>query len=253
MDYLSLYLLGAITSQKQSAVRLSVASIIGGLTGCVSVLYLSGIHGIFMGLAASAVMTYISYGDRKRLLKNSLILWGIGTLLGGIITFIMTIGHPVYVRSKQSAGAYKAAEFIPIFIMCLAFSFFLIRLFCSAGSKRHANVLCTVCGETVSFKALVDTGCFLTEPISGMPVIISGCSVFPEASRRLNMPDAGGLTIRVIPAGGICGSTLLRGFIPERLAVDGYEVEAVVAICNNGGFGGFDGIVPEGLMRRMIK
>lgn len=250
MDYLALYLLGAVTAQRRGTARLTAASLFGGFVGCLSVLFLSGIHGVLAGLAASVVMTYISYGDRRRLVRNSLILWGIGTLLGGIMTFIMTLGHPVYIGAGQSAdGAptYGCAEFVPVFAMCLAASFFLMRLFCSTGSKCSAEVSCTVCGETISFTALVDTGCLVTEPISGMPVVISSRAVFPEISRQLSLPDAGGLSIRIIPAHGLCGSTVMRGFIPDKLIVDGYEVEAVLALGEQGGFGGYDGIVPARL------
>ena len=108
----------------------------------------------------------------------------------------------------------------------------------------------TACGTTAAFTALCDTGCLLTEPISGMPVIVASEKSLGKLTELLRAEDPP-LRLRLIPADGICGHRLLRGFIPERVSVGGTEVSAVVAWDGGGtDYGGFGGIVPAKLVRR---
>ena len=68
------------------------------------------------------------------------------------------------------------------------------------------------------FTALVDTGNTLTEPMSGLPVAVVKCRAFKPAARL------------EIPVSTAAGSTFLKGFIPERISVNGRETVCAVAL-----------------------
>ena len=69
-----------------------------------------------------------------------------------------------------------------------------------------------------SFTALVDTGNCLSEPLSGLPVAVVRCRAL---ERYAFLP---------IPAVTAAGNTTLRGFLPDKISVDGTEVACVVAV-----------------------
>ncbi len=245
MDFLTLYLAASITGKKTSRTRLVAASAFGGLSGTVSMFFLSGVLYIVTGLVIAAGMTLIAFGRYKspiRLLRDSIILWGAGTLLGGVMTCIMSLGTAVYLD-------YGNDGFAPLFLICFGVSAFFVRLTKNVSSKKSAVITVTAGGVTASFTALCDSGCLLTDPISGIPVIIASDKSLGELSDILAKTDTS-LRIRMIPANGVCGHKLLRGFVPDAVSVDGKAVSAVVASDDSGsGYGGFDGIVPTKLTR----
>ncbi len=244
MDFLSLCLAGRLTSERLSRTRLILAAALGSLLGTAAMFVSGGVPFVLCGLITALLMTRTAFGKKKtpHLLRSSVILWGTGTLLGGLMTSVLSLGGAV----NPAPG--EDAPFLPVFLICFAVSSFLVRLTKHTTAKTSAEVAVSSCGITVTFDALCDSGCLLTEPLSGMPVIVAG---EPSLGRFAGMLRAEEplLRLRMIPAEGICGHRLLRGFVPERVTVDGREVSAVIA-CDEGGtdYGGFAGIVPAGLV-----
>lgn len=243
MDFLTLYLAGKLTAKKLSRPRLLFSAVFGSLSGTVSMFFLEGVPFVLCGLVTAVCMTRIAfghYGKRMRLVRDSVILWGTGTLLGGIMTSVLSLGNAVYLEDGHE-------NFLPVFLLCFAISSFLLRLTKNSSAKKSAEITVTACDITVSFSALCDSGCLLTEPISGTPVIVASAKALGGLAGML-MTDSPPLRLRMIPTNGVCGHRLLRGFIPEEIIVDGKAVSAVIA-CDDSGtdYGGFDGIVPTKL------
>lgn len=249
MDHLSLTLTGRLISRKPSRVRLIVSAALGGLAGTCAMLCLDGVPFILFGILTSLAMTCTAFCTGAssgrafviELLRDSAILWGVGTLLGGILTSIMSVGESICIEGGDEG-------FLPLFLCCMLVSSFLVRLFRHTSGKRSARVTVTACGRSVTFSALSDSGCLLVEPISGMPVIVASKKALGELAEMLEREQTP-LRLRMIPADGVCGHSLLRGFVPERVTVEGADTSAVVA-CDVGGtaYGGFDGIVPSRLV-----
>ena len=244
MDFLTLRLTGTLTSKPLSRSRLLLSAVLGSLAGTVSMFFLDGLPFLLCGLLTAVGMTRIAFGKggRMRLLRDSVILWGTGTLLGGIMTSVLSLGNAVWTEGGDE-------PFLPVFLLCFAVSSSLLRLTGNSSAKKSARVTVTACGVTVSFAALCDSGCLLTEPISGMPVIVASRRSLGTLAELL-VSEAPPLRLRMIPADGVCGHRLLRGFLPERTDVDGKAVSAVIA-CDDSGtdYGGFEGIVPAKLTR----
>lgn len=249
MDFLTLCLAGKLTAKKMSRGRLLLSAALGGTCGTAAMFLLKGIPFVLCGLFLALVMTrtaFGKYGKAVRLMRDSVILWGTGTLLGGIMTSVLSLGE-VHGNVVHTGGGNEG--FLPVFLLCFVLSSFLIRLTKSSSSKTSAEITVTAEGITVAFTALADSGCLLAEPISGTPVIIASAKALGQLADWLAADDTS-LRLRMIPADGVCGHRLLRGFLPEQVTVNGNEISAVIA-CDAGGtdYGGFEGIVPMKLTR----
>ena len=249
MDFLSLCSAGRLTSHPLSRRRLLAASAVGSFLGTAMMLLTSplseGIPFLIAGFFTAVLMTRLAFGPYRKvlpMLRDSLILWGTGTLLGGIMTSVLSLGTPVFVSSDGSD------RFLPVFLLCFALSSVFLRLTRHTSAKTSAVISVTAGGIPVSFEALCDSGCFLTEPISGLPVILGSADALSPLTELLNEENPK-LRLRMIPADGVCGHCLLRGFVPDSVCVNGRVVSAVIACGGDTGYGGYDGIVPTRLVR----
>lgn len=85
-------------------------------------------------------------------------------------------------------------------------------------NESLAELLILHDGTLRRFTALVDTGNSLYEPVSGLPVAVIRC---PALRRGAKLP---------IPVRTAAGRTVLMGFKPERVSVNGREVDCIVAV-----------------------
>ncbi|MBR5312361.1 MAG: sigma-E processing peptidase SpoIIGA [Clostridia bacterium] len=245
MDFLSLCLAGRLTSERMERRRLLLSAACGSFLGTAAMFVLDGIVFVLCGLGCAVLMTRIAFGKQKRtrLFRGSVILWGTGTLLGGLMTSVLSAGDAAAVRDAD-------APFPAVFLLCFAVSSMLVRLAKGVSAKTAARVTVSAGGMTVSFDALCDSGCLLTEPISGMPVIVASAEVLGRIGEML-AEDRPVLRLRMIPADGVCGRCLLRGFVPDRVSADGRDISAVIACGGTGtDYGGYSGIIPARLVRR---
>ncbi len=249
MDFLTLCLTGRLTNRKLSRFRAILSAVLGGLGGTLAMFFLRGRGFVLFGIGLAVAMTRVAFGiyDRPgRLLRDSGILWGVGTLLSGIMTSLLSLGDA---RGSPAYTDPGADGFLPLFLLCFLLSSLLVRLTGTSASKTAAEVCVTAAGIPVTFTALVDSGCLLVEPISGTPVIVASAEALGGLAVLLDTSDTP-LRLRMIPADGVCGHRLLRGFVPDRVTVDGREVSAVLA-CDRSGtnYGGCAGILPAKLAR----
>ncbi|MGN1408968.1 MAG: sigma-E processing peptidase SpoIIGA, partial [Eubacteriales bacterium] len=170
----------------------------------------------------------------------SVILWGVGALLSGIMTFIINVG-PHMVNTDISSG------FSEIFIICAAVSCLLVRMFSAAKSKKSAEVSFVYQGQKYTFDGLCDSGSHACEPISSLPAIIVNQKALGELGHELEREEIR-VKLRLIPIKTAAGEKLLRGFVPDKVFIDGKEVAAVIAsdsCC--GDYSGYSAIIPAKL------
>lgn len=115
------------------------------------------------------------------------------------------------------------------------------------GKKSFEKSMCEVkifSGKKVALlTALIDTGNSLTEPFSGLPVIVaeinSASNVCPESvltwRKEMKLSEQNNILnskLRLIPFKTISGEGLLPAFKPEKITINnGPPKEAYVAIC----------------------
>ena len=86
------------------------------------------------------------------------------------------------------------------------------------GNEAAAEVVILHRGVLRRFTALTDTGNSLAAPVSGLPVAVVYC---PALRKFADIP---------IPAETAAGRTVLMGFRPERISVNGRETDCIVAV-----------------------
>lgn len=199
-----------------------------------------------VGYGLSVGMTYIAFTPHALgiLLRQSTVVWAGGALLGGIMSWIVSLGTPFYMEYGKS---YTLS-----FAVCTAISFFLIRMISGAMQKKKVTVKIKQGTETCSISAMCDSGCQVAEPISGIPVIIVSERKLGMIGQRLKGDNVADIKLRLIPITGIGGSRMLRGFLPDKVYVDSTEVKAVIASDpENKDYSGYEGIVPSILCNKI--
>ncbi len=250
MDLLTLILTGKILGRRPQKRRLLFAAAEGGALGTLLIFLPSGrvwrILSVVFGIVTAGGMTWTAfgYGGFLRLFRESFILWGVGSLFGGITTFIMTLGEPIYLDFGN--------HYPTLFLLCSGCAVVFSRLFTVSRTKRSAVVDVTVEEKTYSITVLCDSGSFAKDPISARPAILVRRSIMEDVYERLARGDVG-LKVRIIPVGGIDGKRILYGLIPDRVEVEGRTVDAVVAFLEaEERPAGFDGILPAALCHENI-
>ena len=97
MDFISVYIAAQLLSLRRSALRFSLASLIGALGAtAMTALSVAALPQTVLTLVLSVVMTATAYGGARSLgqfLFRTLTLWGGGALLGGCVTAVCSIGE----------------------------------------------------------------------------------------------------------------------------------------------------------------
>ena len=186
--------------------------------------------------------------------------FGLSLLTGGGITASYVLLNKLGRGVNVSSDALPALSDIPLSTFCIlgvisiVLSFITGKIFNRQSEKKEVCVI--VKGKTgqATLRCLSDSGALLREPLSGAPVIITstekirkcvGEQLFDALSCTDMSKTADGL--RLIPVSGVGGKDLLLGFQPEYVRIKGCDKRAVIAVTQNGDFGGFDGIVPASL------
>ena len=248
MDLLSLGLTASLTRRKIGKFRLFAAASLGALSATV----MTAVPGIGRGASAlcgvllSAGMAAAAFGwkDPRRLLADSVILWGARCALGGLLTLFSEIGTPVYAGGDGFPLLYLGAA---------AVSFLWTRVRRRAAENRTVRVRIEAAGRKEELTGLCDTGSFAADPIGGIPAILVKRKAVPILAALAESAAAGkaesGIRVRMIPVRGLGGERLLTGFVPDRTFVGDAEVRAAVAVDGEGeSYGGAVALVPARLI-----
>ena len=161
MDFISVYIAAQLLSLRRSALRFSLASLIGALGAtAMTALSVTALPQTVLTLVLSVVMTATAYGGARSLgqfLFRTLTLWGGGALLGGCVTAVCSIGERGgdTVRYTESACASRpAALAVSGIFLCV----FVVRALKPKLSRKTAFVRITLGGRRAGVGALVDSG-----------------------------------------------------------------------------------------------
>lgn len=247
MDVLTLRAVCAATGRSAGRRRLLLASAAGAVsaTAMIALPETGGVLRCATGALLSAVMALILFGYRGRaaLFRDSVMIWGAGSLLGGVMTALFSLGAPVF-RGSDSFPA--------VYLLCALFSFLWTRIRRNGEGRREAVVRITAAGITAELRGLCDTGSSACEPIGGLPAVLIKRRAAGEFGPLLDRTLRGGRTelrLRMIPVKGLGGERLLPGFIPDRIFIGGEERAAAVALDGEGEcYGDADALIPGALI-----
>ena len=223
MDYFLLFLTARLLGKRLKGKSAAAASALGGLYAVASVLLPgNSLIALVLHIAVSVLLCTMSIGGCGAL--GIAVFYGISFLIGGG----MTAGFALFNRAAGIAYDPQTAGTggLPagwLLLSALGFGLF-AALTARRASERAGEdvpVEITVGGETVCLTGLADSGNLLTEPLSGLPVIL-----IPEKA----LPAPPSTRFRVIPVKTVNGEGILRGFLPERCLVAGRETDCCVAL-----------------------
>ncbi|MDD4124412.1 MAG: sigma-E processing peptidase SpoIIGA [Victivallales bacterium] len=249
LDFLCLYVAGAILSVRIKIYRFILAALFGGAYSLAAVYltFLPPYVTLPAHIAAALILCLISYGFHsvKTYSARCAVFAVSAAFSGGMISAAFALTGRYY---TYNGGLY--AEISPVFLITLAFvsvgAAYLYALVCRKKTV-HSTLQAVIekDGHTYRLTLLVDSGCFVVDPITGKRVIIVSYAAFkgviPHTPRYIPIKTAGG--------GG-----MLCGFKPDKLTLNSLgkrslEIDAIVAVdMNTEGFSGYDGLVPPSLI-----
>lgn len=262
MDLLCLMISAALTHRKILRRRAILGALFGGLYALGTLLSgVGGVFGVILDVAAAFLMCAIVFADKDTRL---LFLWKVTAVylitsffLGGVMTALYTwlnrLNLPLDALGEDGISVW-------LFAVLAAVSGFLTTrggMFFGLSKKTQSvTVEAILFGQPLRFRAMVDSGNLLRDPLSGRSVIVVERKKLTRILPK-NFPKDGELCgdyelakkIRLIPTHTATGEGMLTAILPDSLTViDGEGRRAadyLIAPTSLGGrANGFDGLIP---------
>ena len=213
--------------------------ITGALLGAISTLTVllpikSVLLAAMLKIAITISIMLISFGfcTLRKFVMRSLMFLGISMIISSFVVTVNLIWKPTGVFIYNNELYFDVSPIILIISTAIIYSIVNIyqRLASSQILKcRIYRVTFSLSDKTsYSFETALDTGCNLTEPFSGMPVILTEKKVL----ENLDVPAE---KMRVIPYDTAAGSDFVYGFRPKSIKINGKNLRTgcYIGICNN--------------------
>ena len=258
-DILALYFAASLNKIKSTVLRLILAGCFGSAIACVIVLFdLSGalFVAVFLSGIVITVEIFCPLETKIRKFKMLFAFLLFETLIGGAVSFIYGLLDKYFypMVSDQSFGAENRRLLLIALMILITYG--LLKLvfvvFYSSKSEKNVRISICICGETEGVTALVDSGCFLCDPLDGKPVVIVK-SNFVGLTRRFGDVSASESAeikrrVRIIPVRSLGAERILMGLRTDYIEIEGrkerYE-NIVIALDNEeGSFGGYPALAP---------
>ena len=228
MNLLILRLAAALLSVKLSMKKALVASLLGACYAAAGAGALPFLLSPVMKIITCLLMTFALpfHGIKGYFLSSGALLLSSLTRGGtAVLAVIATGGGEVL----SPSGAIRMGITLRAALAGAAAAVFLPGMIRRMLSRRVRNGL-TVKLHIKAFRteiecaALIDTGCLITEPVSGLPVIILNKKRYPLLSAHAALP---------VPIRTARGESVIFAMIPKKASVNGIPVAAAVAFAEN--------------------
>ena len=179
MNYIILFATGFIQKIQMKQVRLIISGSFGGIYAILSYLNIIPIYSyFFMKILLSIIMIYIAFSVQniKKMLKSVILFYLSSFVMGGCALALLYLIRPENIMFKNGVlvGTYP----IKITIIAGAVGFILVQIAFSIN-KRQLNkkdmigkLEISINKRKAEFRAYIDSGNMLKEPITKEPVII---------------------------------------------------------------------------------
>lgn len=250
-DYLILLGSARICGILLRRVRYAVAALLGAVYAVLSVLPgFAFLTLLPIKLASGVLMALIAFAMEAKFWRCAAVFFAVSAVFGGTL----------WALSAQSGGMGNAV-YLPVSMPVLVLSFGIIYAALSLVFRRTAKstgktvhtVVIGFCGQSVTLRALYDSGNCLYDPMTGSEVLIAGSKqlapLLGEDVENLSPTELITLyagKMRLIPYSAVgTQSGLLPAFRPDSLTVDGkVREEILVAVSPTAVSGdGFDCII----------
>ena len=179
MNYIILYATATIIKAPKSYWNLFLASLIGSLYSVIAYILVFHIYSNFVfKIFLSIVMVYVAFIPKKmkNMLKQLLLFYLTSFVFGGVAFSLIYWIKPqnIIIKNGVFVGTYALKTILLgaiVGFVIISIGFKIVKnkidknqLFCDVNIKIGQNEIVT--------KAMIDTGNFLRDPISNMPVIV---------------------------------------------------------------------------------
>lgn len=221
------------------------------LSAFLGALYATGVfftdvefyQSFIMKLLISAVMVFFAFKVRSKrhFFKVLASFYIVSFIFGGGVVALLSLTDIGYKTGAvySNGTIYLNLPWKTLF-MSIAITYFFIAMFSRVRKKRieKAAVLRSLTiyikGKRIDTKAIIDTGNSLSDPISGMPVIVCEYEeikgILPEGEDTvLEKMIKAGIKVRLIPFSTVGKeSGVMVGFLPDRTEVDCCETKKCI-------------------------
>jgi len=179
MNFIILFATGIINKIKISYIRIFLASFIGGIYAVIAYMNILEIYSnILVKILLSICMVYIAFKSEKIkiLLKQLLIFYLTSFTFGGVSFSLLYFIRPQDILMKN--GIYIGTYPIKVAIIggIIGFAILIIAFKVIKGKINKNNMFCEIkinlFKNSKKIKAVIDTGNFLKDPITGAPVVV---------------------------------------------------------------------------------
>lgn len=222
MDTVLLLISNFLLKRCVKTAKLMFGAMFLSLYGCLMFFEnISFLYSVFFKIAVTVIDVFFVFG-KKQIIKNVIIFWLVSAMCGGIVFALSVMTD--FGRIMQ-ASVSNLIIYLNINPLLLSFSCILLYVFAEvyrrvcikSFSKDNyiIDVSFTYMGREYTVKTLIDTGCSLTEPLSGAPLLIVS---------KKNVPD-------IVPTGSkvksksVGGYTELDLILPEKILSDNSKFE----------------------------
>ncbi len=254
LDYMSLYLTGKLLRLKSARWRLFVASLVMAIWGVWALLWCASYLILMVTLIFTAALgCYISFCPLKKrfLAKSVFTLCFVGACLGGAMVLLYRfLGHLIPQVTEGNGGGVKVVVFGVIAVISGIFIACGNRLLTSVRGKETVDAYIRLLEDMAgSFHLLVDSGNLVCDPMSGRRVVFlsekAAKRVFRIPFTQSTLPS---YRLRPLFIETAVGKRQVTAILPQEIAVDGKQVDALVVLLPNGDFHGCDGLFPSALL-----
>ena len=272
MDFLALYIMAFILKMKFVLKRGIVAASIGGVYGVISVVMNMGNIGTVISTALTGIMMCLvlcGYQKLSLLVRQMVVFLISNLIIGGGMTAIysafnsfgaaqklLIYGEIESVEQQMPLALFALGSVVVAVIVLLFGRVLMMRKRCG-----DLEVYIEYQGKGLKCSGFEDSGNLLTEPFSGLPVMLVSRDMAEEllseeTVRLLAELNVGSKSypverIRFMVCNTVAGKKYLGAFKPDVLSVNGVKVAAWVAISDNTSMKALDGcgaIVPSELV-----
>ena len=219
LNLLILRLAAALLSVRPPTFRMIAAALSAALVSAAAAFLLPILRSVYFRIPLLALMALgLPAKSFREFLRNAGVTLFSTFVAGGCAVVIALLTGGGFKNGFLSGGISLRLALL----IALAVSFLpsaarrILRRKLKNGCRANAVLLHD--GRIFRFRALVDTGNSLSEPVTGLPVAVVRSA---ELARYAKLP---------IPCETAAGSVVLRGFRPERFSVDGRETDCIVAV-----------------------
>ncbi len=224
IDYIILYSVRKLLKINSKPIRLLPASVLAAfVTLGVFLPFYTRLFSVFYRLVTSVLIVFTAYGKTKvkSFIIRVLTFMGTSISLAGVMVLIWMVFKPEGIVIYNDAIYFHISPVM--LIVCTILVFISMSVYERLKEKVHPKtkiykVTIYTDNNEYCFSSMMDTGCNLKEPFSGLPVIVTE----KELIEGKEIPND---KLRLIPYNTLSGEGMLKAFKPDKTLIDGKELK----------------------------